>query len=250
MKFGILGALPQEVALIKRSMTVRRSVTIGTRVFHEGEWGGRQIVLALARVGKVSAALTTALLLERFGVGRVIFTGVAGALDSRLRPGDVVIADRLLHHDMDSRPLFPRFEVPLLGRSVFEASLADVAEAAARAYTEGSRAAEIPAEWRAVLGNATPSVWRGLVLSGDQFIGGAERVAALRALQPEALCVEMEGAAVAQVCHEMGGVPAAIIRVISDRADGSAAADFQRFVKDIAEWLIGGILLVMLERGV
>jgi adenosylhomocysteine nucleosidase len=248
MKFGILGALPQEVALIKRGMTMHRSVAIGTRTFHEGEWGGRRIVLALSRVGKVSAALTTALLLERFGVERVIFTGVAGALDPRLRAGDVVIADRLLQHDMDARPIFPRFEVPLLHRAEFAAALASEAEAAARAYLAGALASEIPAERRAAFGIAVPSVWRGLVISGDQFVGGAVHAAALRDLQPDALGVEMEGAAVAQVCHEMGGVPAAIIRVISDRADGSAAVDFQRFVDDIAEYLTGGIVRVMLER--
>jgi adenosylhomocysteine nucleosidase len=248
MKFGILGALPQEVALIKRGMTARRSVAVGTRTFHEGEWGGRRIVLALSRVGKVSAALTTALLLERFGVDRVIFTGVAGALDPGLRPGDVVIADRLLQHDMDARPIFPRFEVPLLNRSEFPAALAPEAEAAARAYIAGALEAEIPAERRAAFGIATPSVRRGLVISGDQFVGGAAQAAALRGVQPDALGVEMEGAAVAQVCHEMGGVPAAIVRVISDRADGSAAVDFQRFVDDIAEYLTGGIVRVMLER--
>ncbi|MDR2674307.1 MAG: 5'-methylthioadenosine/adenosylhomocysteine nucleosidase [Opitutaceae bacterium] len=249
MKFGILGALPQEVALIKRGMTVRRSVVAGGRTFHEGEWCGRRIVLALARVGKVSAALTTTLLLERFGVERVIFTGVAGALDPGLRPGDVVIAGRLLQHDMDARPLFPRFEVPLLGRSEFAAALAPEAEAAARAYVAGALAGDIPAGRRAAFGIGTPAVRRGLVISGDQFVGGAAHAAALRALRPDALGVEMEGAAVAQVCHEMGGVPVAVIRVISDRADGSAAVDFQRFVDDIAEYLTGGIVRVMLERG-
>ncbi len=249
MKIGILGALPQEVALIKRCMTVHRSVDLGTRTFHEGEWGGRRIVLALSRVGKVSAALTTALLLERFGVERVIFTGVAGALDPRLRVGDVLIADRLLQHDMDARPLFPRFEVPLLNRAEFPAVLAPAAEAAARAYIAEALAAEIPAERRTAFGIAMPAVWRGLVISGDQFVGDAAHAAALRGLQPAALGVEMEGAAVAQVCHEMGGVPAAVIRVVSDRADGSAAVDFQRFVDDIAEYLTGGIVRVMLERG-
>lgn len=246
MKFGILGAMPQEVALMERSMTVRRTVEAGLRTFYEGEWAGQEIVLVLSRVGKVSAAATTLLLLERFGCSHIVFTGVAGGVDPRLRIGDVVIADRLIQHDMDARPLFPRFEIPLLARTEFAAALHAETAAAAQAYLDGQFSADVNAECRTRFGLTQPRVYQGLVVSGDQFIADPARTAALRDALPEALCTEMEGAAVAQICYEMGGVPFSVIRVISDQADHAAALDFQRFIDEVAEHVTGGIVQQLL----
>lgn len=242
MKFGILGAMPQEVALMKRAMTVRRSTEAGMRTFYEGSWAGQEMVLALSRVGKVSAAVTTLLLLERFGVTHVLCTGMAGAVDPALRIGDIVISDRLVQHDMDARPLFPRHEIPLLGRTEFPAPLGTLAEAAAKSYVAGDFARDVPEERRSAFGITEPAVHRGLVVSGDQFLADVLRTTALREALPEALCTEMEGAAVAQVCHEMGGIPFAVLRVISDRADHAAAVDFQRFMEEVVEHVTGGIV--------
>jgi adenosylhomocysteine nucleosidase len=103
---------------------VRRSVELGMRTFFEGTWEGQEVVLVLSRVGKVSAAISTLLLLERFGATHIVFTGLAGAIDPGLRIGDVVIAERLVQHDMDASPLpaFKRFEIPLLGKSLGDLS--------------------------------------------------------------------------------------------------------------------------------
>lgn len=239
--------MTQEVSLMARSMTVHRTVEAGQRTFYEGTWAGQDVVLVLSRVGKVSAAITTMLLLERFGVTHVIFSGVAGAVDPRLRVGDVVIADGLIQHDMDARPLFPRFEIPLLGKTRFEAGLHAPAEAAAARYLGGRFSDEVPDGKRAAFGIGHPAVYRGLIVSGDQFIADPARTAALREALPGALCTEMEGAAVAQVCHEVGGIPTAVIRIISDQADHSAAIDFLRFMDEVAEYLTAGIVRAMLE---
>jgi len=130
--------------------------------------------------------------------------------------GDEVVARELLHHDMDASPLFPRFEVPLTGRSRFAAdtALADALVAAAR------RAGAL-------------RVHEGLIVSGDSFIASAAQSAALRALLPDALAVEMEGAAVAQVCADFGR-PFAVVRTISDRADDAAHVDFATFIEETA----------------
>jgi adenosylhomocysteine nucleosidase len=249
MKFGILGAMPQEVALMARSMTVRRTVEAGMRTFFDGTWAGQEVVVVLSRVGKVSAAITTLLLLERFGVTRIVFTGLAGAIDPGLRIGDIVVADRLVQHDMDASPLpaFQRFEIPLLGKIFFETGLSNEASDAAIQYTQGEFLHEVTPEKRAAFGIDRPRVFRGLVASGDQFLADPKKAAELREALPGLLCAEMEGAAVAQVCHEMGGIPNAIIRVISDQADHSAAVDFLRFVDDVAEYLTGGILRSLLS---
>lgn len=247
MKIGILGAMPQEVALMERSMTVHRRVEAGLRTFFEGTWAGQEIVLVLSRVGKVSAAVTTLLLLERFGVTHVVFTGVAGAVDTRLRIGDVVIADRLVQHDMDARPLFPRFEIPLLAKTEFEAPLHEAAVLAAEKYIREKLPLDVPRNRLAAFGITHPAVHCGLIVSGDQFVAAVARTRTLREDLPGALCTEMEGAAVSQVCHEMGGIPHAIIRVISDQADHGAAIDFQRFIDEVAEYLTGGIVHTLLE---
>jgi adenosylhomocysteine nucleosidase len=250
MKFGILGAMPHEVAFMERSMTVRRSVEAGMRTFFEGTWAGQDVVLVLSRVGKVSASITTLLLLERFGVTHIVFTGVAGAIDPSLRIGDVVVAERLVQHDMDASPLpaFQRFEIPLLGKIFFEAGLCDEACQAAIQYTQGGFLSDVAAEKRAAFGmDRPPKVYQGLVASGDQFLADPRKTAELREALPGLLCAEMEGAAVAQVCHEMGGIPSAIIRVISDQADHAAAVDFLRFVDDVAEYLTGGIVRSLLN---
>jgi adenosylhomocysteine nucleosidase len=146
----------------------------------------------------------------------VLFTGVAGGLGEGVAVGDVVVADTLLQHDMDASPIFPRWEVPLTGRSRFAA---DVAWAGRRLAAAAHRAGH--------------AVHRGLVVSGDRFVSTSAESAALRGLLPDALAVEMEGAAVAQVCHDFGRA-FAVMRTISDRADDAAHVDFPRFVADVA----------------
>ena len=248
MKFGILGAMPQEVALMARSISVRGSVELGMRTFFEGTWEGQEVVLVLSRVGKVSAAISTLLLLERFGATHIVFTGLAGAIDPGLRIGDVVIAERLVQHDMDASPLpaFKRFEIPLLGKIFFETGLSQEAADAAIHYTQGDFLHEVTPEQRSAFGMDRPRVFSGLVASGDQFLTDPIKTAELRDALPGLLCAEMEGAAVAQVCHEMGGIPTAIIRVISDQADHSAPIDFLRFIDEVAEYLTGGIVRSLL----
>lgn len=233
-----------------RSMTIERKVDAGLRTFYEGAWGGSEAVLVLSRVGKVSAAITTMLLLERFGVTHIVFTGVAGAVDPRLRIGDIVVAERLVQHDMDASPLpaFRRFEIPLLDKIFFDSALADRAFDASTRYLRDGFDTDVPEVKRRAFGiTSGPAVYRGLVASGDQFLADPFRTAALRDALPGLLCTEMEGAAVAQVCHEMGGIPHAIIRVISDQADHGAAVDFLRFIGEVAEYVTGGIVRTLLE---
>lgn len=219
---GIIGAMPEELAAVVAAVDAEEIVELGGRRYHRGRYRGEPVTCVVSRIGKVAAAATAAILIERFSPRAIVMTGLAGALDDRLAIGDVVIADRVIQHDLDARPLFPRHEVPLLG----------VAEIAADPVLSDrlARAAET-IEAPAWLALERPRVWRGLVASGDQFFASAEATAALHALLPDALAVEMEGAAVAQVCYEHG-VPFAIARVISDTASHQAAVDFARFLRE------------------
>jgi adenosylhomocysteine nucleosidase len=222
---GIVAAMPEELAAVVAAMDVDHVITVGGRAFHRGRYAGAPVVAVVSRIGKVAAAATTAILLERFVPRAIVMTGLAGAIDARLAIGDIVIADRLLQHDLDARPLFPRHEIPLLGVSELAAdrALSDRLAAAAGSFAP-------PAEVVALGVAARVRAWRGLVASGDQFFASPAAVTALRDALPEVLAVEMEGAAIAQVCHEHG-VPFAVARVISDTADHGAALDFGRFLR-------------------
>jgi adenosylhomocysteine nucleosidase len=240
-RLGVLAALPQELGDLIEAMRAEggmRTVTLGKRDYHIGTAYGVPCVVTLARVGKVAAAASASALIHVFGVTAMVFTGVAGGVGAGVRVGDIVVADALLQHDMDASPLFPRYEVPLLERSHFpaHAPLADALEAACVRFV--SEEAYALAERFAF---DAPRVHRGLIVSGDRFVSSASEVRALASALPEAMAVEMEGAAMAQVCFEHG-VPCAIVRTISDTADDHATASFTTFLTDIAASYSSGVL--------
>jgi len=247
MTLGILAALHDEVDGLIAAMrhedaraTVHR---IGMRDYHVGHLHGQPCVLVLARIGKVAAAATTATLVREFGVSEVVFTGLAGSVGGGTRVGDIVIATETVQHDLDARPLFPRHEVPLLDRSAFPADpdlTARLRDAAAH-FLRDDLPAEVPMAVRERFGVGTPALHEGLIASGDLFINSAHAVAELRGRLPGLLAVEMEGAAVAQVCHEHG-VRYAVMRTISDRADETSHVDFASFLKDVASHYSAGVL--------
>jgi adenosylhomocysteine nucleosidase len=199
-----------------------------------GHWQGHAIVAVLSRIGKVAAATTATVMLERFGVDALVFTGAAGGLGPGVRVGDVVVASGFIQHDMDASPLFPRHEVPLYGRALFEADAVlslQLAEAAQQVLQAAER--HLGPETLAQFQLSSPKVHQGLIVSGDRFVSTHAESQALRESLPEALAVEMECAAVAQVCLDYG-VPFAAVRTISDRADDTAHTDFNRFIREVA----------------
>jgi len=213
---AIVSAMHEELRALLPLLNDRHTVRLAGRDFHHGVIHDQPVVLVLAGIGKVAAATTAVLLMHAYDVGQLVFTGVAGGLAAGIEVGDVVLARQLLQHDMDASPLFPRFEVPLTGRSHFDADAALTdALAAAALRSSGGR------------------VHQGLIVSGDRFVASAVDSDALRALLPDALAVEMEGAAVAQVCADFGR-PFAVVRTISDRADDTAHVDFARFIEEVA----------------
>jgi adenosylhomocysteine nucleosidase len=231
---AIVTAMQEELRALLPALQEARRLELGGRTFHAGLMRGRPVVLVRSGIGKVAAATTTALLIQAFEAEQLVFTGVAGGLGAGVRVGDVVVARELLQHDMDASPLFPRFEVPLTGRSRFaaDAALADALRAAALRCL--NHAVESIGEAHLVdFGIDSPLVHDGLVASGDRFVASAADSAALRGVLPDALAVEMEGAAFAQVCADFGR-PFAVLRSISDRADDHAHADFNRFIVEVA----------------
>ena len=235
MRLGIISALEEEQHGLVEAMQGTTRLMHGMRGYTAGRIAGIDAVCVLSRMGKVAAATTASMLVEKFGVTHILFTGVAGAGDAGVKVGDIVVADALLQYDMDASPLFPRFEVPLTGLSHFatDQHLSNLVASAANFFLETDFNDAIVEAERQGFGLRSPRLHRGLIASGDQFISCANQVNALGMALPGLLAVEMEGAAVAQVCFELG-VPFAVIRTISDNANEEAAVDFLRFVKAVA----------------
>jgi adenosylhomocysteine nucleosidase len=217
MPIAIVSAMHEELSAVLALMPDERRQSVGGREFWLGHLHGQEVVAVLSRIGKVAAATTATALIERFGVGSILFTGVAGGLAPGVARGDVVVAQAFLQHDLDASPIFPRYEVPLYGTSRFatDAALTQRLRAACELALPGTR------------------LHTGLVASGDRFVASAAESRALQAALPDALAVEMEGAAFAQVCHDYG-VPFAAVRTISDRADDAAHGDFLQFIQEVA----------------
>lgn len=213
---GIIGAMAEEVGLLLGRMQNQSTHKYAGIEYVSGTLHAQRIIVCKSGVGKVNAAVCTQVLIDRFGVQAVIFTGVAGALDPRLDIGDIVISRSCMHHDMDASALgFPRGVIPFQEVSEFPADpeLVSLAEQAGQRVYPGRCSV-------------------GKVLSGDQFIADRKLVRQLH----DALggtCTEMEGAAVAQVCH-LNSVPFVIIRSMSDKADGSAHVNFAEFAEAAA----------------
>lgn len=247
MTTAILSALPEEQQGLIEQLQNPSCQTRAGRMFWCGELHGQPVVLALSKIGKVAAATTATTLIEAFGVHRIVFTGVAGGLGPGVQVGDVVVATEFLQHDMDASPLFPRYQIPLYERTQFDcdAPLTALLLEAAQACCAG-----VASEFGKNSMNTAYAVHAGLIASGDRFVSGAAESLALQsALQTGGfvpLAVEMEGAAVAQVCFDYG-IPFAAVRTISDRADDLAHVDFPRFVTEVASVYALSILKQLLE---
>ena len=230
---GIMTAMEEEFRLIATAFGGSMSRIVGPRTFYSARVQDVELTLVTARVGKVAAAVTTSLLIHDFEVDAILVVGVAGATAPGVRVGDIVVADRLVQHDIDLKGVlgYERFDIPLL--NVREMRCCE--RLVAVAQEAGQRTVSSSAYRNGVRGFAPhqPSLHVGMIGSGDQFICAHGEKEALMAALPHLACVEMEGAAVAQVCVEHG-VPFVVTRVISDAASQEAPVDFGAFIREAA----------------
>jgi adenosylhomocysteine nucleosidase len=248
---AIMSAMPEEVSQLlsqleptasaeKQSPNVRNHAG---RNYHSGTLWGVPVVVVFSRWGKVAAASTATHVIDTYSPYEVIFTGVAGAIDPDLSIGDLVVADNLIHHDMDASPMFPRHEIPLLGITRIPATsrVTEGLRRAAQRFLKQDFGDAISAELRSEFGLSSPQAIIGEVASGDTFVADASQANRIRSILPGSLCVEMEGAAVAQVCWEHSQ-DFGVLRTISDRADSKAQVDFPSFIANIASPYSFGVL--------
>ena len=221
---GILGAFSEEMEYLDNNVGDRHVQTIEGIPFVTGKLGGRQVVLALTGIGKVNAAMTTTLLLEHFRPEEVLFTGIAGGINPDLLPGDIVIAEKTSQHDLGILTpdglLNRGMRNPLTGirNPVFfpaDSVLLGLAE------TSGKRIK--PDSIKAGAAARIPKIITGIVVTGDVFVASPSKKIELRE-KLSADAVEMEGAAVAQICWQHT-VPCLVIRSLSDSANEQAEVD-------------------------
>lgn len=247
MHFGIMSAMPEEVQSLLPHIKNLREITHGNRTFYQGQIYTHNVTLVFSRWGKVAAAATVTALITEFKIEKLIFTGVAGALSPLLNIGDLVVSDRLYQHDMDASPLFPVHEIPLTGVTFFQAEDSLKNQAMRAVDLLISNIQQIIQQ--SVLSNfyiTTPKCILGDIATGDRFIADPKLGQALLKSRPDTYAVEMEGAAVAQVCHDYQ-LPFVVIRTISDKADHIAGIDFPKFIEQIATQYSEHIILAMMK---
>lgn len=217
MKIGIIGAMEEEVELLRNSLENAEAETIANCEFTTGTYQGQEIVLLKSGIGKVNAAMSTTILLHHFKPELVINTGSAGGFDKDLEVGSIVISNEVRHHDVDVTAFgYEMGQVPQMP-AVFQSN-PELVELAEKAVSELE---ELP---YAI----------GLIATGDSFMSDPERVEMVRSHFPEMKAAEMEAAAVAQVCYQFD-TAFVVIRALSDIAGKESSVSFEEFLPKAAE---------------
>lgn len=217
-KFGIIGAMEEEVNQLKECMEGQKSTVKAGMEFCEGILAGKDCVIVRSGIGKVNAAICTQILVDDYGIDLVINTGVAGSLKAEINIGDLVISEDALQHDVDATGFGYAYGViPRMETSVFTAQ-ENITALAVKVCKEV---------------NPEIGVFSGRIVSGDQFISDRERKTWI-AGQFQGLCTEMEGGAIAQTAY-LNKTPFLIVRAISDKADDSAHMDYGSFEEKAIE---------------
>lgn len=246
MTIGIICAMEEEINLLNQDIQSEQVTSVAGRDFYVGKLYGKEVVLAKSRIGKVAAAVTAALMIDRFQVDQIIFCGTAGGVDPKMNVGDIVVADYNVQHDFFV-PGGDAFRIPMINVSYLpsDKALTETAFQAVSAYAE-KMTEEIPQEFLEKFHIHKPKAVVGTIASGDQFICEKEKNQWLYEQVKNIKCVEMEGAAVAQVCYEWG-IPFTVIRVISDGANDDSSIDFDLFIEKAACFFTRGIVRSCLE---
>ena len=231
---GIISAMEEEIQTLLHHLERKRSIQKGMRTYFYGRLFDKEIVLAFSRWGKVASATTITQLINDFEIDEIIFTGVAGSVDKNINIGDIVIGKNMYQYDMNAWPLIEPLEIPLLNRTSFESNAHNrkvLHEAAQQFLTNFSK--HLKFEEAEKFNIYHPKVFVEDIASGDQFISTKKQIETIKNVIPGIGCVEMEGAAVAQVCYEYQ-IPFSIFRTISDKANDNAHIEFQKFAKEVA----------------
>ncbi len=212
MTLGIIGAMSEELEILLKDMIVEEKNTKANMVFHKGRLWGKNVVAVVCGIGKVNAAVCTQILISEYKIDKIINVGVAGGIGTHIYPGNVVIGNSLVQHDMDTSAFGDKIgQIPRLDTYDFKCD-AELVKLAKEACDE----------------NKDINSFVGRIVTGDQFVANVEKIRWL-SYEFEALACEMEGGSIAHVCY-LNSIPFVVIRSISDNANNGAHMDYQEFV--------------------
>lgn len=212
---GIIGAMEEEVTILKRKLNDMNEINIAHVKFYVGKLNHKEVVLTQSGIGKVNASISTTLLIEKFNPEVVINTGSAGALDQTLSIGDILVSNHVLYHDANATAFGYEYgQIPQMPKT----------------YTTDPTLLK---KTMHVLEQQQLNGKVGMTVSGDSFIGSSEQRQKIKQQFPEAMAVEMEATAIAQTCYQFK-VPFIVIRAVSDLANGKADISFEEFLDKAA----------------
>lgn len=209
---GIIGAMEEEVAELKRRMEIEEVSEAASMSFYRGKLEGKDVVVVRSGIGKVNAAVCAQILIDRFHVDTLINTGIAGSLDAQIDIGDMVISTDAVEHDMDA--------------SAFGDPVGQIPQMDTFSFPADEKLVKLAKEVNERI-NPDIHTWTGRIVSGDQFVASSQVKERLVTLFG-AKCTEMEGAAIAHTAY-LNKISCVIIRAISDKADNSAEMDYPAF---------------------
>ena len=213
MKIGVIGAMAQEVALLKEQLGEMTTWKKSGATFYSGKMNGHEMIVVQSGIGKVLSSITTSLLIQQYDVDLVINTGSAGGIGQGLAVGDIVIADKLAYHDVDATVFGYQYGQVPGGMPLYYEADPVFAKVMTQAAEETNQV-----------------VKSGLIVTGDSFIADPIRLKEILQNFPEALACEMEGAGIAQTAYQFE-VPCLVVRAMSDTADQDATVSFDEFIE-------------------
>ncbi|NME83926.1 5'-methylthioadenosine/adenosylhomocysteine nucleosidase [Clostridium sp. SM-530-WT-3G] len=211
MTIGIIAAMAEELEILLKDISLEEKRTKANMTFHKGKLYGKDVVAVVCGIGKVNSAVCTQILISEYNVDKIINVGVAGGIGKDIYPGDVVVAENLVQHDMDTTAFGDKIgQIPRLDTFDFKCDqeLITVAKKACEEISEINS-------------------FTGRIVSGDQFVADLEKIQWLEK-EFEAISCEMEGASIAQVCY-LNNIPFVVIRSISDNANNGEHMDYEKF---------------------
>ncbi|MBN1043557.1 5'-methylthioadenosine/adenosylhomocysteine nucleosidase [Clostridium botulinum] len=229
MTIGIIAAMAEELEILLKNLNLEEKKEKANMVFHKGTINNKNVVAVVCGIGKVNSAVCTQILISEYNVDKVVNVGVAGGIGKDIYPGDIVVAENLVQHDMDTSAFGDKIgQIPRLDTFDFKCDK-DMVAAAKKSCEEISEL----------------NSFTGRIVSGDQFVANLEKI---QWLEKEfgAISCEMEGASIAQVCY-LNSIPFVVIRSISDNANNGAHMDYEKFTP-IAVKNSTNILKNMLEK--
>lgn len=228
MRVGVIGAMEEEVDLLRSKMDIIEETMLATCEFTLGKLNGVEVILSKSGIGKVNAAVSTTLMNQLYHPDYIVNTGSAGGLDKGLAVGDVVVSDEVRYNDVDATAFGYEFgQVPRMPAM----------------FTPDEQLIQVAKKGAEEAGMAMA---QGLIISGDSFMSDHERVEGLKKIFNQPQCAEMEAGAIAQVCYQFE-VPFVIIRSLSDIAGKDALMSYEEFL-ETAGVNSANMVMAMLEE--